>query len=211
MKKLLLTLCAAGLSVGCFAQGVIYFDGSNNSSTSPTATSEGSVFFNTNGTPILDVGSDVNAVLLASANSDLSSDVTIVTLLLSQATSTTTTSLGTTQSAIGDVTSYGTGILIDTSGNSYQIPSTSSGQTYYFEVLAWTGNYSTYSAAQSGALGTLAGSSGIFSEVLTSATGEANDIEGMPALVLSPVPEPTTLAIAALGGLSLLGLRRKKA
>jgi hypothetical protein len=184
MKKIILCTCVvAGLATASFGQGVIYFDGSNNTSTSPTAPSEGSVFLN----GVLDKSTDINAELLwsSTANGTFSS---VVTLLLSQATSSSTSALGTTQSAVGDVSEYGSGILIDTSGNAYIIPTIGSGSTGYFEVLAWTGSYSTYAAAQVG--GALTGNSGVFSEVLASATGTANDIEGMPALNLTPAGSP---------------------
>ena len=195
-----------------FGQGVIYFDGSNNTSTSPTAPSEGSVFFQATpqSTPVLDTATDINVELLYGSSSS-TVDSAVVTLLLSSGSNTTTTSsVGSTQGAVGDITDFGTGQIYDVSGNGYQLLSTSSGATEYFEVLAWTGNYSTYQAAVAAGAGVLTGNSGVFSEVLTSNTGQANDIENMPALVLSSVPEPGTMALAGLGSLSLFLLRRKK-
>lgn len=205
MKKLILSAVAVGgLAMTSFGQGVIYFDGSNNTSTSPTATSEGQVFLN----GVLDTGTDINVELLYGASAtSVSSDC--VTLLLSDSTTTENSAPGGLQPALGDITDYGSGVLFDASGVGYQLTGTSSGATEYFQVEAWTGNFSSYAAALSAGTG-LFGSSSVFSEVLTSATGEANDIEGMSALNLTSVPEPTTMALAGLGGLSLFLLRRKK-
>ncbi len=90
-------------------------------------------------------------------------------------------------------------------------------------VVCWTGTAATLSAA------VLAGDDiGIFTFVnhigpggtspqvpslngwptTLSPANSAND--GYPELLLSPVPEPTTLALAGLGGLSLMLIRRRK-
>jgi hypothetical protein len=207
MKKIILSAVAmGGLAMTSFGQGVIYFDGSNNTSTSPTATSEGQVFLN----GVLDTSTDINVELLYGASATtVTSDC--VTLLLSDSTGTENSAPGGLQPASGDVTDYGSGVLFDASGVGYQLTGTSSGATEFFQVLAWTGNFSSYAAALTAGTGQT-GSSSVFSEILTSATGEANDIEGMSALDLttSAVPEPTTMALAGLGGLSLFLLRRKK-
>jgi len=208
MKKIILSaIVVAGFTTASFAQGYLNFDGSNNTSTSPTATSEGQVFINGQ----LDTATDINAELVygATAGSVSLSD-SVVTLLLSQATSTTTSAVGTTQSALGDITAFASGVLFDVSGNAYAVPGSTVGGTEYFQVYAWTGDYSTY--AQALAAGADTATSDVFSEVLTSATGTETDIEGMSALNLTAAvtPEPTTMALAGLGGLSLLFLRRKK-
>jgi hypothetical protein len=220
MKKLILSVTAvAGLSVSSFAQGVIYFDGSNNSSTSPAATSEGEVFLN--GT--LDTTRDVNAELIAGSSSSALT-TTIVTLLLSDTVSpSSTAALGTIQPAAGDVTTFGqqtsgslAGALYDLSGNGYAIPGAGVGATEYFQVLLWTGNYSSYAQAyNSGVAGVLTGESDVFSEILTSFSGTANDIEGSSAINLTQVsatvvPEPSTLALAGVCFASMLFLRRRK-
>jgi hypothetical protein len=81
--------------------------------------------------------------------------------------------------------------------------------TYYFEVVAFNG--------LGWGQGTYQGHSASFSAVL--ATGEtppdANQINNMTAFSvynIASIPEPTTLALAGLGGLaSLVALRRKQA
>jgi hypothetical protein len=209
MKKLILSVAAVGsLALTGFGQGVIYFDGSNNTSTSPTATSEGQVFLN----GVLDTGTDINAELVyGTSSAAVSLANPVVTLLLSSSATQGNSTLGETLTGVGDVTDFGSGVLFDGSGTAYQFPTIASGTAVFFDVYGWTGNFSSYAAAL--ASGTaLTGSSGVFSEILASATGTANDIEGMGALNLTStaVPEPTTMALAGLGGLSLFFLRRKK-
>jgi PEP-CTERM motif len=216
MKKLILSAIAlTGLTVASFGQGVINFDGGNNTSTSPTATTEGSLFIN----GVLDTTTDVNATLLGGTSAGTL--VPIVTLLLSDTGNPTVTSLfGSTQPALGDITSIGGGNIWDNSGNAYQFsgnsgsPQIAAGITAFFEIEAWTGNYSTYAAAVASGLSTVYfGTSAVFTEPLASAAGTEQDLENAPALNLlaaTPTPEPTTMALAGLGSLSLYLMRRKK-
>jgi len=197
MKKLILSVTAiAGLAMGSFAQGVIYFDGSNNTSTDPTATSEGRVFLN----GVLDTGTDINASLLYSATPG-GTFLPVVNLSLASSASPTSSPLGQTGAAAGDITFYGSGQLLDNSGTAYIIPGIAAGGTAYFEV--------TGGAVVGGK--TYTGSTAVFSEVLASATGQANDIQGMGALNLTAniIPEPTSLAMAGLGIASMLVFRRR--
>jgi hypothetical protein len=174
-----------------------------------------------NGT--LDTTKDVNAELIAGSSSSALTTA-IVTLLLSDKNPpSSTAALGTIQPAAGDVTTFGQqtsgplgGALYDLSGNGYAIPGAAVGATEYFQVLLWTGNYSSYAQAyNSGVPGVLAGESAVFSEVLTSFSGIANDIEGSSAINLTQVtatvvPEPSTLAMAGVCFASMLFLRRRK-
>ena len=93
-------------------------------------------------------------------------------------------------------------------------------------VVAWTGGYSTFAAALASgtsdigilvfvqAIGGAAPSPSItdiatgWATVPNSPTSAANG--GSEDLILSPVPEPGTMALAGLGSLSLFLLRRKK-
>ncbi len=67
----------------------------------------------------------------------------VVTLLLSQTFSTSVSSLGSIQPALGDITSSG-GDIMDLSGDAYNVPASNQ----WYQVLAWTGNYNSYAAAQ---------------------------------------------------------------
>jgi hypothetical protein len=205
MKKTILSAIAiAGLTATGFGQGVIYLDGSNNNNASLAAASEGQVFLN----GVHDTGTDVNATLLGGASAG--SLVPIVTLLLSDSTTTANTTPGGNQPAAGDITDFNAGNIFDASGVGYVLSTVAVGGTGFFQIEAWTGIFSSYAAAQAGPNGTLAGITSVFTEVMASPTGTANDIENAGALNLVAVPEPTTLALAGLGGAALLALRRKQ-
>ena len=164
-----------------FSQGVIYFDGSNNNNPSLSAGSDGLVFLN----GVLDSQTDINCQLWWSQNTN-GPFSPVVTLLSSSSNKVYTTSPGSIQSAAGDITTGGSGNLIDPSFNAYALPGTIPGQSVYFVVLAWTGNYSSYlNAVTSPSDASLVAATPPFSEVLTSASGAPNDIENMPALNLS--------------------------
>ena len=79
------------------------------------------------------------------------------------------------------------------------------GTTVYFEVLAYQTSAGNYAASA------IRGHSASFSTTL--ATGLANPVNAVwSSFTVAAVPEPTTLALAGLGGLaSLVMLRRKNA
>jgi len=109
----------------------------------------------------------------------------------------------------GSGTNPNWGELADPSGASYGVGS-GTPTVVYLEVYAWEGStYSDYADALSA--GDYVAFSGVFENPSGSGVGSPQTMYGMPDINLAVVPEPTTLAIAALGGLSLLGLRRKKA
>ncbi len=194
MKKLILSVTAiAGLTMVSDAQ---YF--------SPTLVTFGDVGNNSYDTIINGVPNytqDLNSELLVGSGGTATIDV--VTLLLSQTTTTPTHSLGTIQPAIGDITISG-GDIYDLTLNQYAVPAS----TTDFQVLVWTGNYSSYAAAEaSGQPDVYAGET----PVLTTWSGvpapgappgllnlDSNPIE------LYPAPEPTSLAMATVGIGSML-------
>jgi len=201
MKKIVLsTVAVAAMALTSYGQGVITFDAS-----------EGG------GGVISQLGSgveqnDVNASLLYFNGT---SYVDIVDLLLSDTTPTSTINVvvppDTTQAAGGDITFSGGGVLYDNSGDTYEINGEAAGTVVSFEVEAWTGNYSSYAAAENGVAGTFGGVSAPFTETLSALTSPENaNIDNMPSFTLTPVPEPATLAVAGLGGLSLMLFRRRK-
>lgn len=199
MKKIILSaLAVASLSLSSYSQGVITFDAS---------ASSGVVQLN----GATDTATDINAALLYFNGS---SYVPFVTMLLSD----TTPTLGnftvpSTQSAGGDVSTFGGGVLYDNSGNTYQLPSLTAGTVVSFEVQGWLGAFSTFAQAAA-ASGATFGVTGPFNETLSAAASPINAaLDAMPNLNLltSPVPEPTTIALAGLGGASLLLFRRRKA
>ncbi len=97
----------------------------------------------------------------------------------------------------------------------FGLDNTSPGEAINLFVIAWEGGYSTLAAAE--AANAPIGWTSVFSYTLNAAPPGASSPEtvlpekfgiGFPA---APTPEPTTLALAGLGGLSMLFLRRKKA
>ncbi len=79
------------------------------------------------------------------------------------------------------------------------------GQTVYFEVIA-------YQTGVGYDLSAIRGHSASFSTTLATGINSPGFVSFAPFTVAAVVPEPTTLALAGLGGLaSLVMLRRKKA
>lgn len=195
MKKLILSAAAvAGLAVTSYGQGIVFADNSGAS-------------FDTTINGVNNTSTDLNLeLLLGTTASSVTTDV--VTLLLSSSNTNPSQSpaLGQVYSAAGDISSFGT--IYDNSGNQYGLAS-DAGATVYLQVLAWEGNYSTYAAAV--AANAANGMSSVFSTTIgATPTSFPADISGVGVVALSSVPEPTTMALAGLGGLSLLFLRRKK-
>jgi hypothetical protein len=92
-----------------------------------------------------------------------------------------------------------------------------SGSTYAFQVKGWsaTGGYGSYDAALQGNPTGYFGVSGIGSVTLGVGPTPAGGVWGTGAgqiggFVLTPVPEPSTIALAGLGAASLLLFRRRK-
>ena len=195
MKKLILsTVVIGGMVVTALSQGTVAFDNTENADMSPTALSGGLLWVDDGTGPVLN-NADINMQLLGGA--DAGSMSTIVTLLLSDS------------SALG--MNFGTGIWADPSGSSYAVPGVALNGTATLEILAWTGSFDTYAAAVAG--GAMFADSGTF----TNPTGGGGTpavlpqtMKNMPAMVLTAVPEPGTLALVGLGIAGLLAVRRRK-
>jgi len=194
MKKLYLTIAATGVAVMAFCQGaVVALDNFGNSSTSPTASSDGLFWLSTDGIPSL-INQDFNAAFYGGADSGSLS--LLATFLLSDGTAT-------------GVNGVRPGTFVDPKGTPYHVPGATIASTEaFFQIQAWTGNYPSYAEAVMG--GSPAAQSPIFLNPLYNPTGPPADMVGMPAIVLG-VPEPSTLALVGLGGLcALVFLRRNK-
>lgn len=196
MKKIILsTAITIGLTMASFGQSFLFEDNS------------GAAYDTTIG-GVANTTQDLNLQVLF-GTSATSVNTSIMTLLLSSAdTSTSSSALGQTLSAAGDITAFG-GAIYDNSGAGILWPAADAGATLYLQVLAWTGNYSSY--ADAAAAKVAVGQSSVFT-ITAGATPTAfpNDISGVGVIDLVPVPEPTTMALAGLGGLALLLFRRKK-
>jgi len=194
MKKLILSVTAiAGLAMAGNAQQVLFHDSNGSAPTSNDITINGVVST-----------ADLNMELLVGATSStVTTDV--VTLLLSQATGTATTALGTTQPALGDVSKFG--LIVDQTGNAYSVPA----GTDWYQVLVWQGNSATYPGA--GVSG--AGASPIYQFDIAGGIPAAGapaaqlDLPTSINVTVTAVPEPSTLAMAGVGLASMLLFRRR--
>jgi hypothetical protein len=180
MKKTIISCFVMGFTAAVYAQGCLILNNNANSSTDPYATSDGLFWLSTAGTPAL-IHQDFNAAFYAGTDSSNLSP--LATLLLSNGTAT------------GD-NSFGPGTLVDPSGKNYSFPSTTS---VFVQIQAWTGSFNSYAAAVSG--GALAAQSPVFVNPVEVPPGPAADLTGMPAMILSTIPEPSTFALCGIGSL----------
>jgi hypothetical protein len=217
MKKLLVVAALAVASVGAFAQGNILISASH--SIYGNGTLAGSqndyvalLFFTT------------QAAANAAANGALASSATTGSPTSPGSYSTTTawSSLLTGEIEVDGTTAGTPAVFQDTSttgsgsyngSTSYTCDNITGGTAYYALMVAWAGSDTTIAAAS--ADGDLVGWSKVFTYTpsVPPATAPAMSASvgtfGVGGTV-APVPEPMTAALAGLGGLALLGLRRKK-
>src|SRR5215471_5543815 len=132
MKKLILIALLSGFAAGAYAQGFIFLDNINNTSTSPSATSSGLFFLNPSGNPPLSTG-DLNAAFYGGTDS---ANLQLIASFWGA-------------SAVGSG-AFGPGIFLDPTGRSYPVPGTTDTSTSaFFMVQAWTGTATSYAAASS--------------------------------------------------------------
>jgi hypothetical protein len=203
MKKLILSVAALGtMSLSGFAQGITFSDFENAAGYGTTIA----------GAPNLT--QDLNLELLYGTSAGNVTTPVVTLLLSSSATpadgNNVNVPLGETFTGAGDISAAG-GLLYDTTGSSYAVPAGS----VFFEVLAWSGNYGSYAAAEaSGVTGVFGGASAVFPGSSPAAPATPNDIDGVGVINLTQVPttvvpEPSTLAMAGVGLVSMLLMRRK--
>jgi len=191
MKKLILTVAmVAAVSVGAFAQGTISFQNA-----------------------VGGVGGRITT------NNGTSSG-------LAQGTYTVQILYGTTGTTLANLTpgaiftsSTGSGLFFD--GSTLTLTGITAGSgsadtqnNVSIAILGWTGNFASYAAAVAG--GAFVGETAVFNNPTggggTPAAAAANLVNWLAAnnLVLTPVPEPSTIALGGLGAAALLLFRRKK-
>jgi hypothetical protein len=198
MKKLVITLIAvAGLSASVFAQGTITADNVNGIG-GPTATSRG-LFFNSSGQAY--TGPTVNMTILGGTSAGSLQPVANLT-------------------GGSALVSFGGGIYADPAGATYSVPNVPLSGTATLQVQAWIGASPTYASANP--LGeqffAWSGSASVPGNAFTfeNPTGGGGtpaalpkSLDGMPAMSLQPIPEPSTFALAGLGMAALLFFRRR--
>jgi hypothetical protein len=188
MKRLIITVAALAIStVGAFAQGTIVFA---NGATSLVIWGTG-LGVNPGGPITGAEGIKVGLYYNGASGYTLVSPTPYVG----------TTSQGTTNAAFNGRFNAGT----------VSVPGLASGATGTFQVRAWSGNFANYEAAVSGG----AAFAALSAAFQNGSGGPAAPNPDIPAATLSGftgmvVPEPATIALAALGLGALLAIRRRK-
>jgi len=200
MKKLLITaLLSGGIAAGAYAQGLVALDNDGSLSTAtPTATSGGLFFVQpVPGGPINKISGDFNAAFYGGTDS---ANLSLIASFSGVA-------------AAGSAF-FGDGTWTDPNGKTYTVPglenaAANSSGTAFFKVEAWVGSATSYAAARLN--NALAGTTTVpFSSPWASLPNLTPDLTGMPSIVLTAVPEPSTFALAGLGAAALLIFRRRK-
>ena len=211
MKKIIsTTLVAMGMAACVNAQGTFVMDSLNNASGSPTATSTtgGLVFIQ----GVLDTATDVSLALLWGTSS--STVTTVFNLDPTAANSPANTSwLLAEGTGAGDMTSYADGAIFDPNGNTYHFPTVAAGSQVWLILQGWTGSATAFgSVVPNAGNGVYAGQTGPFSITLSLSSAPVQaDLSPMGSLnLVAPVTEPGTMALAAIGGASMLLFRRRK-
>ena len=105
-----------------------------------------------------------------------------------------------------------TGVIGYNTSGSFGVTGTTVGTTYTVFEISWPATYATPAAAQTA--GAAVGWSTPLQYTTVSSIGQPQSMVGSFAsfgtFVPAPVPEPATMALAAIGGASLLLFRRRK-
>jgi len=210
MKKIATLIAIAGLAAGAYAQGLVsltdtsVFISTNTTGTAGLLAGNGNYYFEL--LYQLDTGQAAPTFTASASGLAAWTDSTL--------SGTNNTALGHAQAGIAGENGT-TGITVSGWGG---------GQYAYYVVLGWSGNEGNWTNVVA-AINTAGGwlnPNGLFGYSMIGHAEAASS--PAPAQILfgtatglintgwslTPVPEPTTLALAGLGGLSLLLLRRRK-
>jgi hypothetical protein len=206
-------MAVVALAAGYVRAGYVVMEWDYNTSMSPSATTNGLWWLNTGTGPAL-LNQDVNVELLGGtteSNVALMYAGDIPSILLVSDTS--------GAGGYGDITWNGPGLLCPGVQYGFLVPGTSASKTDpadWFEVFAWTGNYSTYQAAY--AASALGQAVYVDNVMFQNPSGPATQIPtqmmtNSPAIVLAqatPTPEPSTMLLSVAGMLGLLAYAWRK-
>ena len=200
MKKLVITLIAVtGLAVSTVAQGTITIDNLNGAGGN-TATDHG-LFFDSAGAVY--TGPNINIQVLGGLAAGSLSE--IATLMGANALFYSTVP----------------GVYLDPTFATYNVPNSTGAGTAVLQVLAWTGTASSFaSAATDEQFWAWDGNAYVnptsftFQNAMGGPQAGLPDappasLDGMPAMQLALIPEPSIIALAGLGLASLLAFRRR--
>jgi len=177
------------LALEVAAQGQIGFDnGTADLGGSPNATSRG-LFWRLTGTNLApETATALHGTLLGSASA-ASSTLAALPVVYGP---------GTSADVLLD--GIGGGVYLDDIGMAYYVPGAFAGDSGYFQVEVWEGNYPSLAAAM--AAGAAWGVSPEFSTGLGSNDSATPSLTGMPAVILA-IPEPSPLALTGLASATL--------
>jgi len=236
MKKLIVTLALAAVGLSAFAQGEFEFAGPGprgvwDAYSTPGSSHEAAdidvafLFGSTSATPLV----DAIAASTATNGSTAYNPQTAWTDILTDPSFMLATNDNGGSPVLAVTTSTANGSYAYTppggsAGGAFAVDgSASGGASYRVFMIGWNSAYATPQAAAlagsavgwtqfftyAAAAGPVPGPAGTPGTMLAAAGGSPS---GVPILQfgVASVPEPTTIALAGLGGLALLGLRRKK-
>jgi len=204
IKSFIVGLASVGIAVGASAQGLVNFANGSTSLVQVDLGSSGS-------SNVVNAPSSVYGTRI-----QLYYSLTAPTTFSSAANNYATdgwTAVGNLGSAIASNGRFSVGQTT--------IPGAVGGPTVYLEAIAWTGTANTAATAVTSLSSALSGGSYVGAYEWSQLSGDpaatppgtpistASSMNALGALVLRPVPEPSTIALAGLGAASLLLFRRK--